>query len=231
MTTKDLMRRDFVRTLILALGVVLISASGGRFGLTAAAIADEKTPAGESKFATLDGAKVHYVNYGSGIDALVLVHGWTQNTDSWRDQISDFAKRNRVIALDLPGHGKSDKPEIKYSMELFARAIDAVMQDAKVHRAVLVGHSMGTHVARQLYRKYPDKTLAIVIVDGALRPFGDKKMLDQLIAGLRAPNYKATVDQMLGMMLGPAISPEAKERIKSATANTLQHVLASAMEG
>jgi pimeloyl-ACP methyl ester carboxylesterase len=231
MTTKDLKRRDFVRTLILALGFVLISASGGRFGLTAAAIADEKTPAGESKFATLDGAKVHYVNYGSGSDALVLVHGWTQSTDSWRDQISDFAKRNRVIAIDLPGHGKSDKPETKYSMELFARAIDAVMQDAKVNRAVLVGHSMGTPVARQFYRKYPDKTLAIVIVDGALRPFGEKKMMDQLIAGLRAPNYKATVDQMLGMMLGPAISPEAKERIKSATANTPQHVLASAMEG
>jgi len=47
-------------------------------------------------------------------------------------------------------------------------------------RAVLVGHSMGTPVARQFYRKYPQNTLAIVIVDGALRPFGDKKMMDGL---------------------------------------------------
>lgn len=232
MTIKDLMRRDFVRSLIFALGLAMITAIGGRFELTAAEpVADEKTPAGESKFATLDGAKVHYVNYGSGSDALVLVHGWTQSIDGWRDQIPDFAKRNRVIAIDLPGHGKSDKPETKYSMDLFARAIDAVMQDAKVNRAVLVGHSMGTPVARQFYRKYPDKTLALVIVDGALRPFGDKAMMDQLIAGLRGPNYKATIDQMFGMMLGPSLAPEAKERIKSATANTPQHVLVSAMEG
>ena len=232
MTIKDLMRRDLVRPLILALGLVMMTATVGRFELTAGGpISNQKATAGESKFATLDGAKVHYVNYGSGSDALVLVHGWTQSIDSWRDQIPDFAKRNRVIAIDLPGHGKSDKPETKYSMDLFARAVDAVMQDAKVNRAVLVGHSMGTPVARQFYRKYPDKTLALVIVDGALRPFGDKAMMDQLIAGLRGPNYKATIDQMFGMMLGPTLAPEAKERIKSATANTPQHVLVSAMEG
>jgi pimeloyl-ACP methyl ester carboxylesterase len=46
-------------------------------------------------------------------------------------------------------------------MDLFANAIDAVLRDAKVERAVLVGHSMGTPVARQFYRKYPQKTLAI----------------------------------------------------------------------
>jgi pimeloyl-ACP methyl ester carboxylesterase len=80
-----------------------------------------------------------------------------------------------VIALDLPGHGQSDKPQIAYTMDLFANAIDAVMRDAKVERAVLVGHSMGTPVARQFYRKYPQKTLAIVIVDGGLRLFGTKK--------------------------------------------------------
>ena len=99
------------------------------------------------------------------------------NLDSWRDQVSDFAKRNRVIVIELPGHGQSDKPQTIYSMELFARAVDAVMSDAKVKRAVLVGHSMGTPVARQFYRKYPEKTLAIVIVDGSLRPFGHKKSL------------------------------------------------------
>src|SRR5688572_20308991 len=229
MTTKDLMRRDFVRTLILALGVVLLSARGVRFGLTAAVIADEKTPAGESKFATLDGAKVHYVNYGSGSDALVLVHGWTQNTDSWRDQIPDLAKRNRVVAIDLPGHGKSDKPETKYSMDLFARAIDAVMQDAKVNRAVLVGHSMGTPVARQFYRKYPKKTLAIVIVDGALRPFGDKAMRDQYLNMFRSANYKEAGSQMFAQMT-PMLSAEDKEKALASFRSTPQNVLVTAME-
>ena len=185
----------------------------------------------DSRFATLDGMRVHYVNYGKGSEALVLIHGWTCNVDNWRDQIPDFARRKRVIAIDLPGHGQSDKPQITYSMDLFARAIEAVMRDSKVKRAVLVGHSMGTPVARQFYRKYPEKTLAIVIVDGALRPFGDKAMMDNLIAGFRGANYKEMGDQMLTALSGPNLSAEARERIKASFLNTPQHVVVSAMEG
>src|SRR6476660_6396088 len=192
------------------------------FSLTIAPLANpavssiraEDSPAGESRYATLDGARVHYVNYGKGSEALILIHGWTMNEDHWRDQVTDFAKRNRVIAIDLPGHGKSDKPQITYSMDLFARAIDAVMRDAKVKRAVLVGHSMGTPIARQFYRKYPEKTLAIVIVDGSLRPFGDKALMDRLIEGFRGPNYRDVLKQMFAGMMGPNLSAEAQERIK-----------------
>src|SRR5256714_6505899 len=194
------------------------------FGLVGAHLAAAQKPAtAESRFTTLDGARVHYVNYGKGDEALVLIHGWTCNIDNWRDQFPDFAKRNRVIALDLPGHGQSDKPQVTYSMDYFARAVDAVMRDAKVKRAVLVGHSMGTPVARQFYRRYPEKTLAIVVVDGSLRPFGNKAMLDQLIANFRGPKYRDTIDQMFGMMFGSALSTETQQRIKASTENTPQH--------
>ena len=90
---------------------------------------------------------------------------------------------------------------------------------------------MGTQVARQFYRKYPKKTLAIVIVDGALRPWGDKAMMDGLLAGLRGPKYKETVSQMFTGMMGPDFSAEAQERIKTSFLNTPQYVLVSAMEG
>src|SRR6185295_17655090 len=189
------------------------------------------TTTGESRYATLDGTRVHYVNYGKGSEALILIHGWTMNQDNWRDQIADFAKRTRVIAIDLPGHGKSDKPQVAYTMDFFARAVEAVMRDAKVKRAVLVGHSMGTPIARQFYRKYPDKTLGIVIADGPLRPFGDKAMMDGMIAGFRGPNYKDAVGQLFAGMFGPSLSAEAKERIDASRLNTPQHVLVSAMEG
>lgn len=191
----------------------------------------EETATGESRFTTLDGARIHYVNYGKGSEALVLIHGWTCNVDNWRDQFADFAKRNRVIAVDLPGHGLSDKPQVTYSMDLFARAVEAVLRDAKVKRAVLVGHSMGTPVARQFYRKYPEKTLAIVIVDGSLRPFGDKAFMDRLLAGFRGPNYRDTVGQMLTAISGPNLSADATARIKASSLNTPQHVIVGAMEG
>src|SRR5258705_7082467 len=152
---------------------------------------------GKPHYASLEGKRVYYKSYGKGREALVLVHCWSCNMDHWRDQFPDFAKRNRVIALDLPGHGQSDKPQVTYTMDYFARAVDAVMRDAKVKRAVLVGHSMGTPVARQFYRKYPEKTLAIVIVDGSLRPFSDKAMMDRLIEGFRGPSYQQAGAQML----------------------------------
>lgn len=184
---------------------------------------------GESQYAKLDGARVHYKSYGKGKEALVLVHGWGCRMGHWRDQIPDLSKRNRVITLDLPGHGESDKPETAYNMDLFANAIDAVMRDAKVEKAVVAGHSMGTPIARQFYRKYPQKTLAIIIVDGGLRPFGTKEMREQFVAMVRAPNYKEAVAQMSGQMTG-TLSAADKERVKTSFESTPQYVLVSAME-
>ena len=214
-----------------ARAVAIVLAAVATFGATETSYAkDDKNVTGKSKFAKLDGAKIHYVNYGKGSDALVLIHGWTMNVDNWRDQVQDFASRYHVIAIDLPGHGQSDKPQVSYSMDYFARAVEAVMKDAKAKRAVLVGHSMGTPVARQFYRKYPRKTLAIVIVDGVLRPLGDKAMMDRMIAGFSGPNYKDVIIQMLGAMKG-GLSAEAMERVSTSSLNTPQNVVVSAMEG
>jgi pimeloyl-ACP methyl ester carboxylesterase len=216
------------------------------FALTAGTAAGQ-TSSGESRFVKLDNARVHYINYGKGDEALVLIHGWTQSADAWRDNVGDLNKRNRIIAIELPGHGQSDKPEeargkgesgkgesnpyVLYSMDHFARAVDAVMRDAKVKRAVLAGHSMGTPVARQFYRKYPEKVLGIIIVDGSLRPFGDKGMIDQMMAGFRGPQYRDTVSQMMAFISGPNLSAELKQRINAASMNTPQNVLVSAFEG
>jgi pimeloyl-ACP methyl ester carboxylesterase len=184
---------------------------------------------GESKYAKLGANKIHYKSYGKGKDALVLVHCWTCNLELWRDHIPELSKRARVVALDLPGHGLSDKPETTYSMDFFADAIDAVMKDAGVEHAVLVGHSMGTPVVRQFYRKYPQKTLGIVIVDGALRPFGTKEQREQFTAPLRGPNYKEAGAQMFAAM-GSTLSDADKERVKTSFLNTPQYVMVSSMD-
>lgn len=211
--TKNLKRISLLFVLVLA---------------SASYAAAQKQPDKE-KFAELNSTQIHYVSEGKGTDAIVLVHGWGCNLTLWRDQIAELSKRTRVVALDLPGHGMSDKPETKYDMDLFAAAIDAVMKDAGVERAVLVGHSMGTPVVRQFYRKYPKKTLALVIVDGGLRPFGTKEQREQFMAPLRGPGYKDVLTQMFSQM-SATLSDADKERIKSSFRNTPQPVLVSAME-
>lgn len=224
-----------VTSLILIFGLApSLSLSGYSPDPEVNSVKTAKGAAGESRYATLDGLRIHYVNHAKDKatpnEALVLIHGWTCNVDHWRYQVAEFSKKYRVIAIDLPGHGKSDKPELPYTMDLFARAVETVMREENVKRAVLVGHSMGTPVARQFYRKYPDKTLAIVIVDGALKPFFDADTMNSLLAGFRGPKYKDTINQMFSMMQG-GLSSEDLDQIKVTSLNTPQHVIISAMEG
>jgi pimeloyl-ACP methyl ester carboxylesterase len=121
--------------------------------------------------ATLDGMKIHSTSTGHGSKAIVLVHGWTCDDTSWVAQVPVLSKQYRVITLDLPGHGQSGSPKDgKFSMDLFARAIEAVRAEQRADRVVLVGHSMGTPVIRQYARLYPKHVAALVIVDGFVFP-------------------------------------------------------------
>src|SRR5262245_8611327 len=106
------------------------------------------TTAPAVRAANVDGATIHWTSSGSGAQAVIFVHGWTCDESSWREQVPVVSKNHRVITLDLPGHGKSGMPKA-FSMEVFARAIEAVRVEAKVDRVFLVGHSMGTPVIRK----------------------------------------------------------------------------------
>src|SRR5215470_18762634 len=171
------MTMSFIRRIVIALFATSV--------LSGAALAQAKEAPPQDRFAKLDTIRVHYQNYGDGKEAVVFIHGWTCNLNFWKANIPAFVKQTRVIAIDLPGHGESDKPQVTYSMDLFARAIDAVLQDAGVERVTLVGHSMGTPVIRQFYRNYPNKTLALVIVDGNLRGFGSREQMKQFVDPFR----------------------------------------------
>src|SRR6266566_7115545 len=96
----------------------------------------------ESKFVDVYHLKVHYTNYGKGDTALFFVHGWSCDETVWSEQAPALAEKIRVITIDLPGHGQSDKPQgIEYDKGLYTRAIDSVINDAGVKSAILVGHS------------------------------------------------------------------------------------------
>src|SRR6185369_14791953 len=100
--------------------------------------------------ASVDGINIHSTVTGAGPKTVILVHGWTCDETTWSEQVGALAARYRVVTLDLPGHGKSGAPKDgKLSMDLFARAIDAVREEVDAGRVTLVGHSMGTPVVIQ----------------------------------------------------------------------------------
>jgi pimeloyl-ACP methyl ester carboxylesterase len=183
----------------------------------------------KSHFARYGETRVHYQAGGKGQEALIFVHGWTCDASFWRAQVGAFPA-TRVIALDLPGHGRSDKPRVDYTIDYFARSIEAVMRDAGIKRAVLVGHSMGTPVIRQFYRLYPEKTLGLVMVDGALRLMLPKEQMEQFAGRLRS-DYRTVAPQMVDGMLMPLKDAKLKSEIRRAMLSTPDYVAMSAMSG
>lgn len=180
-------------------------------------------------FAEFEGNKVYFKDFGKGKKAIVFVHGWTCSSDFWKESFTAFPE-HRVIAVDLPGHGQSDKPRVNYTMEYFARSIEAVMKKANVNQAVLIGHSMGTPVIRQFYRLYPEKTLGLVIVDGALRPYADEETFEKFFAPIRT-DYKKNAPMMIDGMLMPVRDEKLKLQIREAMLATPDYVALSAMDG
>lgn len=198
--------------------------------LASNALASESV-AGESRFADLDGLKVHYTNYGEVDATVVFVHGWACDETAWSEQAAPIAEQTvRTITIDLPGHGRSDKPEIAYTMHLYARAIDAVLRDAKVEKAVLVGHSNGTPVIRQFYREHPASVRGLIIVDGALQPLFDATTLKKFIGPMRGTDYPKIAGGFIDNMTKPISSEELRARIKTMMLRTPQHVAVSELE-
>jgi pimeloyl-ACP methyl ester carboxylesterase len=175
-----------------------------------------------SRYAKLEKLRVHYKSLGDGKVAVVFIHGFACDMTTWRFQVPAFASKARIILIDLPGHGGSDKPKIDYSMALCARAIDTVLKDAGVEKAVLVGHSMGVPVVRQFWRLYPEKTTAIVAVDGMIAPLAFAASEAQAKA-LEGPEYKNIMLRFADMTFGK-LSPELRRSMKAVIASTPQHV-------
>ncbi|MDR0239711.1 MAG: alpha/beta hydrolase [Deltaproteobacteria bacterium] len=172
--------------------------------------------------ANYEGIKIAYLEAGRpDAQALVFIPGWSCDASFWRLQIPEFSKLYHVIAVDLPGFGKSGKPHDRaYTPEFFARSLHAVIQDAKITSPVLIGHSMGYSVCRQYMIIFPDAIRAVVNVDGAhfripetpevRAAFG--KNVRQLLSGLEGPDRKEAVRQFVeSTFYGQTPKPLQKE--------------------
>ena len=185
-----------------------------------------------SFFAKLGTNRVHYVSLGQGPQTLVLIHGWASSTRVWDSQVPAFQNKLRLILVDLPGHGHSDKPQTAYTMEFFASAIDAVLTDAKVEKAVLAGFSMGAPVVSRFYRDHPDKVQALVTVDGSLRGFdATDEQREQFIGPYRGVDYQDAGKKFIGAMFPNPGTDALRDRVIEDAAKTPQHVMVGAFEG
>jgi pimeloyl-ACP methyl ester carboxylesterase len=160
--------------------------------------------------AARDGVTLRYIDTGAGQPPLLFIHGWTCNRTNWRDQIPHFAKKHRVVAVDLRGHGESDKPDQDYSIAGFVDDVAWLIRKLGLEQPVVIGHSMGGVIAMNLARKHPDLARAIIMVDSPITPLPEatRSLVEPLFAGLRSPAYLGVAEGFARTSFFNASSPQ-----------------------
>ncbi len=112
------------------------------------------------------GTPVNVVDLGSG-EPIVFVHGHAGSWTNWLEQLPSLARRRRVVAMDLPGFGRSPLPDHEISISQYARDVDAVMGELGIDSAIVVGNSMGGFIAAELAIRFPSRVNGLVLVGAA----------------------------------------------------------------
>ncbi|MDQ6787367.1 MAG: alpha/beta hydrolase [Acidobacteriota bacterium] len=132
-------------------------------------VSDKVPHAENSHFTEVDGATVHYQEFGEAHNnpTLILLHGYTSSTYIWQQVAPVFAEKGfHVLAVDLLGFGFSDKPSwFDYSIVSQARMVERLMDRLGIGRATLIGSSYGGAVASSLALDYAERVEKLVLVD------------------------------------------------------------------
>lgn len=133
-----------------------------------------------SHFIDIDGVRIHYQDKGTGTP-LVLLHGFTSSTYSWKDVFEPLSKSFHVIAVDLKGFGLSGKPDGDYTRRAQAVLIAHLLAQLNIEKAWLCGSSMGGEVALNVALANPERVAGLILIDsGGIQVPG---------SGSLAPNY------------------------------------------
>ena len=115
------------------------------------------------QFCTIHGYRRAYVCSGTG-PALLLIHGMGDSSDTWRPVLDQLARHHTVVAPDLLGHGRSEKPRADYSVAAYANGMRDLLSVLEIDRATVIGHSLGGGVAAQFAYQFPERCERLVLI-------------------------------------------------------------------
>ena len=136
-----------------------------------------------------DGVHVQYRLYGQGEPALVFIHGWSCDSNYWREQVKFFKSRYTLVTVDLAGHGGTDANRSEWTMTRFGQDVATALAAVPNQQVILIGHSMGGPVALEAARLLGKRAIGIIGVDtfktiGA--PLPSKAQVDAIVAPFEA---------------------------------------------
>ena len=151
----------------------------------------------DARFVEVKDLRMWALTAGKGTD-VVLVHGNPASLRTWKHVFDPLAEHYRVHAIDLPGFGFSDKPAGSYEDAWLAEALIDYLNSQEIHSAVLVGNSMGGHIATEAAMLHPGRVDALVLIGGSGLPLPGGEPAEEerepfIVSLLRLPGMEALV--------------------------------------
>jgi pimeloyl-ACP methyl ester carboxylesterase/tetratricopeptide (TPR) repeat protein len=179
------------------------------------------------------GISMSYVETGEATGApVILLHGITDSSVSFREVLPLLDQKFRVYALDQRGHGDSDRPETGYSMKDFASDVAAFMDAKQIRKAIVVGHSMGSFVAMQTALDHPSRVSKLVLVGTA--PKANKPGMEEFIGAINSlpePVPASFAREFVISTSSPTVKAEFVDALTAETLKLPARVWKSALAG
>ncbi|MFB9051773.1 alpha/beta fold hydrolase [Formosa undariae] len=160
------------------------------------------------------GSPIYFSDQGKGT-AIILLHGFLENSSMWKRTAPVLAKKNRVICIDLLGHGDTACIGYIHTMDMMADAVQTVLNHLKIRRYHIVGHSMGGYVALVLAERLPDNIKGLVLLNSHAKPDKpDRVSLRNRAVQAAKANYKTVVSMSVSNLFRPENTKKFAEDIK-----------------
>jgi pimeloyl-ACP methyl ester carboxylesterase len=173
-------------------------------------------------FIQFKNSKIYFSVEGKGT-AVVLIHGFLENATMWNKITPELTKRNKVITIDLLGHGKTDCLGYVHTMELYAETVQAVLKHLKLRKYILIGHSLGGYVALAFAKKHPQKIKGLCLVNSTSdEDSKERKKLRTRANKMIQNNFTNMVRMSFANLFGEKSKTIFKEEIKLALHEALQ---------
>ncbi len=180
------------------------------------------------------GTSVYYSDEGKGT-TIVLLHGFLENSTMWNAIKPELLKRNRVVCIDLLGHGETECFGYVHTMDLMAEVVSEVLQHLKIRRSIFVGHSMGGYVALAFAEQFPDNVKGLCLLNSTSRADSPERiqLRNRAVEAVKT-NYSNLVRMSISNLFRPKnrtlFQDEIKAVKKEALKTSLQGYIA-AQEG
>ncbi len=170
---------------------------------------------------------ISFSDIGKGT-VVVLLHGFLENKKMWKDLVPSLAEKNRVISIDLLGHGETDCLGYIHSMEENAEIVNAILSHLRIRKAIFIGHSMGGYVALAFAELHLNRVKGLILLNStALEDSVERKInRDRAIKAVKQ-NYI----NFVRMSIANLFSENNRDRLKNEIENVKLEGLKTPLQG